>query len=43
VDELTSRDGSLSLLAPDPRGTVLSVPVNSFASDELEMMFVRQR
>lgn len=43
VDSITSRGGSLRLIEPDPRGATLSVPVNTFAKDELDAMFVRHR
>ena len=43
VDSLARHGASLSLLTPDPRGAALSVPVNTFSSDELDEMFVRPR
>jgi hypothetical protein len=43
ADSLISHGDSLSLVAPDTRGVTLSVPVNTFASDELDAMFARRR
>ena len=43
ADSFVTNGGSLSLRAPDPRGGVLSVPLNTFPRSELKKMFERQR
>jgi hypothetical protein len=43
ADSLVAKGGSLALRAPDARGAVLSVPVNTFPRSELERMFEQRR
>ena len=43
ANSLVAKGGSLTLRAPDARGAVLSVPVNTFPRSELERMFEPQR